>query len=71
MLFFGLSNFGVWMTDSFYPKTLQGLGLCYVAAIPFFVNQVLGDLAYATVLFGFMSFVKALHDKQDKQAART
>lgn len=51
-LFFLVNNFGVWMTGSLYPKTINGLGLCYLAAVPFFQNQILGDLCYVTVMFG-------------------
>src|SRR6266567_7198337 len=52
VLFFVLTNFGVWAFDALYPKTLEGLIACYVAAIPFFQNTLLGDLLYTAVLFG-------------------
>ncbi|MBM3188918.1 MAG: hypothetical protein FJ280_28495 [Planctomycetes bacterium] len=52
IVFFLLANFGVWVLGSFYPRTLEGLLAAYVAAIPFFRNTVVGDLFYATVLFG-------------------
>lgn len=52
ILFFALTNFGVWAIDSLYPKTLAGLIDCYVAGIPFFRNMLLGDLLYSTLLFG-------------------
>lgn len=51
-LFFLISNFGVWMTGGMYPLTGTGLVECYVAAIPFFRNQILGDLFFSGVLFG-------------------
>ncbi|HXG23248.1 MAG TPA: DUF6580 family putative transport protein [Chthonomonadales bacterium] len=52
VLFFMLTNFGVWVAGSWYPKTWEGLVACYVAAIPFFHNTLLGDAVYSTVLFG-------------------
>jgi hypothetical protein len=52
VLFFVVTNFGVWVFDSLYPKTLEGLIACFVAAIPFFRNTLLGDLLYTAVLFG-------------------
>jgi hypothetical protein len=52
VLFFVITNFGVWLFTDFYPRTLAGLEACYVAAIPFFQNTVAGDLFYATLLFG-------------------
>ena len=52
LVFFVVSNFGVWLPGVMYPKTAAGLAACYVAAIPFFRNTVLGDLFYAAVMFG-------------------
>jgi hypothetical protein len=52
MLFFLVSNFGTWALSGMYPHTLEGLAVCYIAAIPFFQNTVAGDLFYATLLFG-------------------
>ncbi|MFL6727130.1 MAG: DUF6580 family putative transport protein [Sphingomicrobium sp.] len=52
VLFFIITNFGVWMFGGIYPQTVAGLSACYVAAIPFFQNTLAGDLFYATLLFG-------------------
>jgi len=52
LVFFVFFNGGVWAFDSLYPKTLAGLIACYVAAIPFFRNMLLGDLIYTAILFG-------------------
>lgn len=52
ILFFLLSNFGVWFSGTMYPKDFGGLMACYTAGIPFFKNTLLGDLAYCSVLFG-------------------
>lgn len=52
MLFFVISNFGVWAGSGMYPHNLSGLAACYVAAIPFFQNTFAGDLFYAALLFG-------------------
>lgn len=51
-LFFLLSNLGVWAVGGLYPRTAAGLWECYVAAIPFFRNSLVGDLLYTTALFG-------------------
>ena len=53
LLFFFVTNFGVWMASPLYPPTLQGLGLCYLAGIPFLAHQILGDLVYGLLLFGY------------------
>jgi hypothetical protein len=52
ILFFAVTNFGVWLVMDYYPKTLAGLAACYVAAIPFFQNTLASDLFYAGLLFG-------------------
>ena len=52
LVFFSVTNFGVWAFTPLYPKTVNGLIECYVAAIPFFWNTLAGDLVYSTVLFG-------------------
>ena len=52
LIFFFVTNFGSWLTSPLYSKTFSGLISCYIAAIPFFANQVLGDVFYGTLLFG-------------------
>ncbi len=52
VLFFLITNFGVWQSGALYPMTMNGLADCYLAAIPFFRNSLAGDLFYVTVLFG-------------------
>ncbi len=51
VVFFTLSNFGVW-ASGYYPLTLAGLTECYVAAIPFFRNTLTSDVLFVAVLFG-------------------
>jgi hypothetical protein len=57
-LFFVISNLGVWALDALYPRTFAGLADCYVMAIPFFGNQILGDLFYSGVIFGAYALLK-------------
>jgi hypothetical protein len=52
LLFYVVTNFGVWIGSSVYPHNIEGLVGCYVAAIPFFRNTILGDVLYVTVLLG-------------------
>lgn len=58
VLFFVMTNFGVWALGSWYPKTWEGLVACYVAAIPFFHNTLLGDAVYSTALFGGLALAE-------------
>ncbi len=52
VLFFGLTNFGVWLGSGMYPPTLDGLAQSYAAALPFFAHTALGDWFFVGVLFG-------------------
>lgn len=52
VLFFVVTNLGVFLTQELYPKTVAGLIECYVMALPFFRNSVAGDLAFTALLFG-------------------
>ncbi|MGQ9806187.1 MAG: DUF6580 family putative transport protein [Chlorobiales bacterium] len=57
LLFFVVTNFGVWLSG-WYGYTAEGLSACYIAAIPFYRNQVLGDMFFTAFLFGVDYFVK-------------
>ena len=59
LLFFLLSNFGVWLEGLLYPRTWDGLVACYAAGLPFYRHQLAGDLIATTVLFG--GFALACH----------
>ncbi len=59
VVFFIVTNFGVWASaGGMYPHTVEGLGACYAAAIPFFRNSLLGDLAYTTMIFGLFDLAR-------------
>lgn len=59
VIFFILSNFGDWLSGFNYPLTWEGLITCYVMAIPFFGNTLLGDLFYVALLFGIYEAVRS------------
>ena len=52
ILFFLITNFAVWAFSPWYAKTFSGLIQCYILALPFLKNSLLGDLFYTTVFFG-------------------
>lgn len=54
LLFFVISNFGVWMQGILYPKTISGLVECYTMAIPFYRGTLVSDLVFTSVFFGAM-----------------
>jgi hypothetical protein len=51
-LFFILTNFAVWFFAPWYSHNMRGLYECYLMAIPFFKNTLMGDLFYSSVIFG-------------------
>ena len=51
IIFFLVSNFGVWALSDLYIKNLEGLILCYTMAIPFFQNTLLGTLFFTFLFF--------------------
>jgi hypothetical protein len=58
--FFLTTNFMVWATGHMYSHTAAGLAACYVAGLPFYQNQLLGDAFYTFALFGAHSLVSHL-----------
>ena len=59
VMFFAVTNFGVWALGTLYPQTPTGLLESYVAAIPFFQNSLIGDLFFAGIMFGVYELVKS------------
>jgi hypothetical protein len=52
VIFFIVSNFGVWISGSLYPLTFNGLLSCYTAAIPFFRSTLGSNILFSFILFG-------------------
>jgi hypothetical protein len=58
VIFFLVTNFGVWAGGTMYPKTIDGLAMAYAAGIPFFQWTVLGTLSYSALLFGGFALLR-------------
>jgi hypothetical protein len=58
LLFFFVTNTGVWLMYDFYPKNFAGLMGSWVAGIPFLRYSLLGDFFYVTLLFGVFEWMK-------------
>ncbi len=52
VLFFVVSNLGVWAEGLWYPMTVTGLTECFAMAIPFFRYELVGTLGFTLVFFG-------------------
>ncbi len=59
-LFFAISNLGVWLVGGYYSATWAGLIECYAMALPFFKNQLAGDLVWTAGLLGVYAVARRL-----------
>jgi hypothetical protein len=68
VIFFVLSNLGVWASSTYYPKSFAGLAACYTAAIPFYkneffgnfiLNSIMGNVFYLALMFGAYAFMES------------
>ena len=53
ILFFVLTNFGVWALGdgTLYPHTAEGLAACYLRAVPYFRNTLVSMAVFLPLLF--------------------
>lgn len=58
LLFFVITNFGVFLVSGMYPHTISGLINCYILAIPFYRNTIIGDLLYTGIFFIFFELLE-------------
>lgn len=58
VLFFIVSNLGVWLEGRLYPHTLSGFIATFIMAIPFFQNTILGDLFFTGIFFGTFALLR-------------
>jgi hypothetical protein len=56
--FFLISNYAVWAGGGMYPRTLSGLGACFVAALPFYRNDLISTALVAGAAFGVPVLVR-------------
>lgn len=56
VIFFIVSNFGVWVLGGMYPPTLAGIIECYSMAIPFFRATLISDVMFSGIFFGAVAW---------------
>lgn len=75
LIFFVVSNFGVWVSSTTYAKNISGLLACYAFAIPFYkneffgnfvLNSIMGNLFFSALLFG--GYYVLARNKQPEKA---
>lgn len=64
LLFFIITNFGVWAVDNWYPKTIAGLFNSYEQGLPFLKWTLASSLLYTVVLFKVIEFFKAKFENE-------
>lgn len=70
-VFFLVSNFAMWLSgQSIYSPTLDGLIDCYLNGLSLFGHTLLGDVGYATVLFGGVALVRRASRQTGRPMAR-
>jgi len=51
LIFFIISNLGVWLIGDLYSKNLSGLMECYILALPFFKNTILSTFLFSYIIY--------------------
>ena len=61
--FFLVTNFAVWLAWDYYPKTVEGLILCYTMAIPFFQNTLISTCVFTGALTLMIKPLEKIYEK--------
>lgn len=69
VLFFLITNAGVWLGSPAYPQTIEGLMASYAMGLPFFQYTVLGTFFYSAVMFGAFEWAKSRFPELQKERA--
>ena len=64
LIFYLISNFGVWILSDMYEKSLGGLAYCYFLAIPFFKNTLISTIIFSYIAF----FANSVYEKSFKSS---
>ena len=65
LIFFIVSNFGVWLNGG-YSYTIEGLLICYYMALPFFKNTLLSTIIFSSLIYFVSKYVIYLMSKNKK-----
>ena len=61
MIFFVISNFGVWLNSSTYANNLNGLILCYTNAIPFYASSALACILFSAAFYSLTILIRKVN----------
>ena len=67
LIFFIISNFGVWLIGNYYTKDINGLLQCYTLALPFLKNSFISTIFFISlyiILYNLMYYlISKFYDK--------
>jgi hypothetical protein len=66
--FFLISNYAVWVVGGMYPRTVGGLGLCYMAGLPFYRNDLISTSVMMGLMFGVPALVRRIKPVEPRAA---
>ncbi|MGB6194294.1 MAG: DUF6580 family putative transport protein [Terracidiphilus sp.] len=66
--FFVVSNYAVWAGSNMYPHTGAGLGECFVAALPYYRNDLVSTAIVAGLAFGVPMLVRRFKGEEPAPA---
>ncbi|MCB9033173.1 MAG: hypothetical protein H6553_05000 [Chitinophagales bacterium] len=64
LIFFIVSNFGVWLMSGMYAKNSQGLIDCFIMGIPFYKYTFISDIAFAISFFMLWKLAFSLNESK-------
>jgi len=64
--FFVVSNYAVWASGGMYPRSMAGLGACYIAGLPFYRNDLVSTAIVCAVAFGAPVLVRRMNFSQNQ-----
>ena len=59
LIFYVVSNLGVWMTMPNTTMSIVGLFEVYIAGLPYLLNSILGNFFFVAVFFGIAEYVRS------------
>lgn len=63
--FFVVSNYAVWAGLGMYPHSLAGLAACYMAALPFYRNDLLSTGLVLALAFGLPALARRMTEREN------
>lgn len=68
VVFYLLTNFGVWLSNPMYTQDFSGLMASYAAGLPFLANQAAGTIFYSALLFGAAHYLVPRYQLSPRQS---